>query len=405
MMATSGRKPLGKLFMFIIAMSSALLSHSCAMGGSKDNTWSKSRTVNVGLSQYGGAHATEDLIPAASLMASGRVQATQPRGTTADTSVIVQGNQGGANCIVGVPAAGLTSGSGMPYLFDGAPTTPCEYPATIVWNGHSYLLFLSGVENIPPKLFVRDESGSHPDAVNWLTSTDIDMTALSGHQVYAPFFSAARQTLYFTRMDVWPSSGCWNTSLYQSVLSSGKFGMPGRLAGDIDPFAAVHYKDGQARNPARTDHPISLGRLVVTKDGKTAFFTMLCAVWVQGAGLKSDDCYVFPTPNNYDHGGVADWETKMIWNAVYRADIEADGSFSNVRVLGSSVNRPGMNFVCDISPEGDELYVAHWDPGVTIQTMMSWGWDPGNSVEEALRKGLENMPRWAGQIDIFTTSD
>lgn len=64
-----------------------------------------------------------------------------------------------------------------------------------------------------------------------------------------------------------------------------------------------------------------------------------------------------------------------------------------------------MNFVCDISPEGDELYVAHWDPQVTIQTMMSWGWEPNNSVEEALRKGLENMPKWAGQIDIFTTSE
>lgn len=161
--------------------------------------------MNVGLAQYGGAHATEDLSPASSLIASKNSAASAPRETAAGPYVIVQGNEGGANRIVGVDAAGLTSGSGTPYLFDGVSTTPGEYPTTIVWNGHTYLLFLCGEENTPPKLFIRDESGSYPDAVNWKSSADIDVKALAGPSAFAPFFSGARQTLYFTRLDYWPS--------------------------------------------------------------------------------------------------------------------------------------------------------------------------------------------------------
>ena len=294
------------------------------------------------------------------------------------------------------------------------PFTP--YPDSFETNGSRYLLFGKGLGDF--RLYKLDSYDEEREVVLFRSSSEYDYSAISpfvrqksldyqGDENYAwilcPVFSAERETLYFT-LCFWEENAVKGdyikTRVYESPLNGNSFEAPAEARGVIDPYDPSHYTNGLRHD--QDDFPgrmgiFWIGRMYVTDDGNKAFFTSMNISAGDTCGILKADCpYIAPFPNSQNCPGYDLYGPQIIHTFILEADIEPDGSFSNLRQLPSYINRGGASFVFDISSDGNILYVGHM---VIDHDFWNSGYGPDGMVLALAQKAPWDVEPWNGIIE------
>jgi hypothetical protein len=264
------------------------------------------------------------------------------------------------------------------------------------------------------------------------------------HVMY-PCYNDALKTLYFTGTyqftcyDAFPrdTNGSFDTTkppvgrdvircyIWQSKLVGTVFQTPTPVTGAIDPTDASHWSDETEKakdvdgNPVNFDYWIA--RMYVTADGTKAYFSLLsspygdinCYYWLltPRVTINPSDSYhvIFGGDPNYDPTDLpaAGFGGSGVFTWVYEATVDQGTATINSPVLVSAANQPGLNFVTDISPDGQTLYVANMATTTNPDTgqpgwMPSGGWADGYTLGTIMSGWLESQPGWDGHINTIT---
>jgi hypothetical protein len=304
------------------------------------------------------------------------------------------------------------------------------YPGAFILNSTRYLLFSYGTGSFALYVYVsEDDTGgivyftesnmwNFSNITSFVESINGDYPDWdSSAWISCPNFNVARNTLYFT-LAYWQEdvSGAKDGDyikirVYESGLSGNTFQTPTETRGEIDPFDPSHYTDSQRHD--QDDYPgrmgvYWIGRMYVTEDGNKAFFTSMniSAGHTYGGLLNEGDPYIAPLPNRQNLGDYNDiedvYDPRLIDTFILSADIRPDGSFTNLQQLSTDINRGGVNYVCDISEDGNTLYVAHM---VLDDEFWSYGWGPDGMTRELAENNPWDVEPWDGTIEIVNMED
>lgn len=368
-------------------------------GGSNDTptlvTWNIGGRIDAGLDKYGG-------------LAVSKAPAEKAIRAVVGGFIYVTGKEGAQAVLKEIETTDDTQGYIRQAVFDGASMTPPgPYPSVFDYNGNRYLLF---TQNNQFKMYVvssRDAAKVYLDSVSIWNFGAVESfingspySDLGVKLAYAPAFNRVRNKLYFSLLWAYSKnesgSNLIRSRIFESTLSGGAFTTPTIIPGDeADPAAGVHYPDGLRH--AEGDQ-IWIGKLCVTADGQKAFFNVLSiCLPIQNPG----DPFYAPVPNVCNRNGLDVRNPAMINTYILTADIASDGSFVNVRQLPPAVNRGGINFVCDVSEDGSQIYVGHM---VMDDEFWAYGWGPDGLAMECCFKPPYEVAPWDGEIEIIPTT-
>jgi hypothetical protein len=305
------------------------------------------------------------------------------------------------------------SGEEKIVLFNSNKKPPAAYTSAFMIENNRYLLFAFGQEFSLYKHNKTDEENSH------FVSSDLwDFSKINNYLsnltykgnptgwVMSPEYNNSLKKLYFT-LNKWVEDSTKGdyikVRIFESSLNNGEFSTPKELEGEINPYNAIHYINGKEHSwsdfPGRMGG-FWLGGMFITDDGTKAYFNALnISAYEDLNMLKPGDPYIAPTPNNQDFGnsGVTDIkDPRVIFTYILTADIDSTGQFYNIQKLSSSINRGGVNFVHDISPDGSKLYIGH----MTLDdTFWSYGWGPDGMVRNLCEENPWDVEPWDGEIE------
>ncbi len=305
-------------------------------------------------------------------------------------------------------------------LFDGTNSTPPGYSCAFEYNSDYYMLF-----GYSQGIFKLYKYSSEDDTNVYFTSSSLwDFSQVSNIINSAPYnsmqtpwilcptYNDARKTLYFT-LCYWVHNTVKGDYIkirtYESKLQGSAFGPASELRGTINPFHPIHYLNGQWHSENDFSGRGGLwwvGRMYVTQDGKKAYFNCM-NLNGDNTVMKQTSPFIPPLPNANDlaGSGISDmFDPRMIRTYVCSADILDDGTLTNVRQLPSSINRGGVNFVCDISPDGSTLYIAHMNMDAAgWAALLAAGWGSDGLVLQCCQQLASDVQYWTGTIEAMTS--
>ncbi len=305
-------------------------------------------------------------------------------------------------------------------LFDGTNSTPPGYSCAFEYNSDYYMLF-----GYSQGIFKLYKYSSEDDTNVYFTSSSLwDFSQVSNIINSAPYnsmqtpwilcptYNDARKTFYFT-LCYWVHNTVKGDyikiRIYESKLQGSAFGPASELRGTINPFHPIHYLNGQWHSENDFSGRGGLwwvGRMYVTQDGKKVYFNCM-NLNGDNTVMKQTSPFIPPLPNANDlaGSGISDmFDPRMIRTYVCSADILDDGTLTNVRQLPSSINRGGVNFVCDISPDGSTLYIAHMNMDAAgWAALWAAGWGPDGLVLQCCQQLASDVQYWNGTIEAMSS--
>jgi hypothetical protein len=405
------------LIIALLLISLTFILSSC--GGGKDGstpdntngykTWlSADGTVNFGLTKYGSiAVSVNSTVTANSIRA-----AASDAADTSGEYYYITGTVGKKEVLKQISVTNVTDTQGniKTVNLDGSTTPPAAYPNSFVIDGTRYLLF--GYSSGTFKLYVyvsEDDNNVYYKSSNTLDFSSINSSSLaslansittkspSSIAVFGmpwitnPVYNVETQTLYFTLC--WKLDYTENGSKGKSVVvrpcmavsSNGFTPAPITIPPEFDP-----ENEGMS-NPF---HPSRhwIGRMYVNKAGNKVYFTCMNDTDIGWGSTSNPFSPPYPYPIDAD---------KRIWTYILTADING-GTLSNSRQLSSTVNKAGINYVADISPDGSYLYVAHMDiPSSMLADNASY--KPDGLCLDLCNMAPYEISVWTGQLSRVST--
>lgn len=288
--------------------------------------------------------------------------------------------------------------------FDGIEEAPAAYPSAFKLDGIRYLLFGNKKSFELYKFYSSDEDKSYFISSNrWDFSnienylSDLKYKGDDTGWIMAPEYNNTLNTLYFT-------IGRWiynpdnqyrkeyiKMRIYKSSLNNQiQFSEPTEVKGELDPYNGIYYKDGKERTI--DDYPQGeglfwLGRMYITTNGEKAYFTQITN------GANEDMDFLKPGFPYITYNINTDEERIT---TILSADINKNGDFYNVKQLSSPINQGGVNFVCDISPDGSKLYVAHMK--IEDDFFERYGWGTDGMILSLCSQHPWDVEPWSGKI-------